>query len=1194
MDQFTIDFSCRWDAQGGEWLPPVFHAVFTEPLFNGTHGNNNNETGYFTPPSTGPCSPNPVAQGVSFNLAPVGSVYDGSPQILMTETSKLPGNGDIESGSCVAAINTSKITDKPTYTDVTSVNGLDMVTNQVDCSGQPSPISFQDSQLPTFVGGTEYTYVYGDSACVPSDWRLDATGGNSGYAMSTSTPGSGWSSPSGVDATKKLAGVNCPSTSLCVAVDASGNVATTTNPAGNPPTWSVVNIDGSNDITAVSCSGTSFCLAVDSVGNALVSTNPTGGASAWSKSTADGTNDITSVSCPSTSLCVIGDTKGNVVSWNGTSFTSYASNPITPNVNGTRVGLSAISCEPNSACIMADSNGDTYSWYGTTWTTIPSTTVGNIVDAISCATVTMCVAVDQSGNAAMWNGSTWTSPVSTLADEVDNGHLFSGVSCTSNTFCMAVDSHGNAFINNGSTWSAPVIADSNGGLASVSCTSASFCVAVDSSGYETTYTGTWTAPLKIDSSGGLTSVSCVNLSFCIAVDSNGYAFKWDGTNWYVWTTSGWVGISNTTQLKLTPPLQIDPNGWLTSVSCPTSSFCAAVDKSGNVIIYSGSSWSTPVAVDPSILSSISCTSSSMCVAVDLNGNVATSVSPAGGSSSWKVSGIDIVAMESVSCYVSSPNQYCVSVDHDGNAIYGSSTDSGSTWSWSSSNIDGTNQLTSVSCSGTGPFCIAVDGRRSEPITWPDYAYVARVQGGDLTQTNMWSYYYYGSNGAGTWSTTGVMPGIVGATWSNPAAIDTTNKGLSSVSCATSTFCVAVDSAGYETTYTGTWSTPSKIDTNGGLTSISCTSSTFCVAVDSAGYETTYTGTWSAPSKIDTNGGLTSVSCPSSGFCAAVDSSGHSVAWTGSSWNSPVDLDSNNWLESVSCPSSYYCIAVDASGNAITWNFTSVSSLKIDNKGNPTSISCATSNSCVVVDNWGYEMSWDGANWSSNPIYLDSASGLSSVTCPTSDMCVAVDKSGNEFTFGNGQWMSGPTAIDGTTQLTGVSCINTGFCQAIDSQGYALTASNVTIIQAGALIDGSVSGGNMPIEDGGGQLTVEAVAGGYRMVDGWDGALSTRIRYGSSPEGPFVLADAVMLPESTSSLNYLEGNSYPPAYGMAYVSSSDPGSYGIFPNFVHEVPALESGGDIVLGYDVNLTVGNDQGSGIINNFDPRFVALADNG
>ncbi len=21
MDQFTIDFGCRWDAQGGEWLP---------------------------------------------------------------------------------------------------------------------------------------------------------------------------------------------------------------------------------------------------------------------------------------------------------------------------------------------------------------------------------------------------------------------------------------------------------------------------------------------------------------------------------------------------------------------------------------------------------------------------------------------------------------------------------------------------------------------------------------------------------------------------------------------------------------------------------------------------------------------------------------------------------------------------------------------------------------------------------------------------------------------------------------------------------------------------------------------------------------------------------------------------------------------------------------------------------------------
>ena len=42
---------------------------------------------------------------------------------------------------------------------------------------------------------------------------------------------------------------------------------------------------------------------------------------------------------------------------------------------------------------------------------------------------------------------------------------------------------------------------------------------------------------------------------------------------------------------------IDASGSLTSVSCPTASFCAAVDYDGDVLTYNGSSWSSPESID---------------------------------------------------------------------------------------------------------------------------------------------------------------------------------------------------------------------------------------------------------------------------------------------------------------------------------------------------------------------------------------------------------------------------------------------------------------------------------------------------------------------------------------------------------------------------------------------------------------------
>jgi len=85
--------------------------------------------------------------------------------------------------------------------------------------------------------------------------------------------------------------------------------------------------------------------------------------------------------------------------------------------------------------------------------------------------------------------------------------------------------------------------------------------------------------------------------------------------------------------------------------------------------------------------------------------------------------------------------------------------------------------------------------------------------------------------------------------------------------------VAVDRTDHAVTYGGTsWARPVTIDANGGgLTSVSCPTATFCVAVGLKGSAFIYSaGTWSPRDNVDPGGPLEAVSCPSQTSCVAVD------------------------------------------------------------------------------------------------------------------------------------------------------------------------------------------------------------------------------------------------------------------------------------------------------------------------------------
>ena len=146
----------------------------------------------------------------------------------------------------------------------------------------------------------------------------------------------------------------------------------------------------------------------------------------------------------------------------------------------------------------------------------------------------------------------------------------------------------------------------------------------------------WSSPVKVftePSPGGygLQSLSCPSASFCVAVDDEKSAVMFEGSSW-----GSALNIEGV---------------FLKSVSCPSESFCAAVDLS-RAIVYTAGTWHTPGSIDTGLtggqLHSVSCSSESFCAAVDSGGKVVTY-----NGSSWDTPvEIDSHGLNAVSCTAS--------------------------------------------------------------------------------------------------------------------------------------------------------------------------------------------------------------------------------------------------------------------------------------------------------------------------------------------------------------------------------------------------------------------------------------------------------------------------------------------------------------------------------------------------------------
>jgi hypothetical protein len=526
----------------------------------------------------------------------------------------------------------------------------------------------------------------------------------------------GWSAPKLIDRsagpnTAGFNGLSCPSASLCVAVNGSGEVLTTTSPAV-VSSWQAVRLPA-RQLAAVSCPSVRLCVVVGGGHELFVSTRPTGPAAAWMTVELNRGSQITAVSCASPHLCV-------VVEQNGLAYSSTDPARGVPAWHRERVVhqglgdvLGHVSCPTVHLCVALDSGANAI-----LTTSDPQKPAGrwrkHIVgdsdfDAVSCPSARLCVVLGYSG--AVY---TSTTPATGRWHQTPGAAPGSGgsIACPSTNLCAVVRSTsfnrgpGSEFVSTDptggpKTWHRVHVP--HGSTSDLACPSLILCIAVTGQGLVLTtrdpVRGPW---LSYPGEGGaaLTGVTCPTISFCVAVDEVGDVLTSDDP---AGGATAW------------PQNRIDPHGF-TAISCPTTTLCTAIDSYGGVLTSTDpaggpSAWHRAQLGDYYLdeLLSVDCPSSSLCLVGTYGGKLFTSTDPTGGVGAWSEAEIEPSSaghyaprLDSVSC---ASTAACLVVDSEGGLLSSVNPTGGpSAWHRTAS---GFGSLTRASCPST-QLCLATD------------------------------------------------------------------------------------------------------------------------------------------------------------------------------------------------------------------------------------------------------------------------------------------------------------------------------------------------------------------------------------------------------------------------------------------------------------------------------------------------------
>jgi hypothetical protein len=562
---------------------------------------------------------------------------------------------------------------------------------------------------------------------------------------------------------------------------------------------------------------------------------------------------------------------------------------------------------------------------------------------------------------------------------------------------------------------------------------------------------------KIDSNG-LDAVSCVpGTTECVVSDSKGNA---------LYTTDASATAEATWKTWSGPP-KGEPSE---AVACPASSLCTLVagkaEGEGGKLYYAtslGGSW-TNVALTPADgIFAASCPSTSLCVDAQKSGRITYSTAPA--STSWTGLKIGSGTMYGVFCLSAS---FCATVNGSGD-LYVANTaahimeESG----WKLTDIDGSTALHGVACSSTSS-CVAVDSAGTVvnlTIESEGTATVSEKQ--DIDGTNELTALTCAASTCVTVDNQGNIFASTSAGTSWSEQYDVGNK-LTSVACASSSLCLAVDTAGNVTTFDPAVPPPSHqqpIDGPNSVNAVSCVpSSSDCVVSDSRGdayyatnVRTSANGTWTTWSGPSGQSPSQAVDCPTSTLCVLADGIAEEggggdmyyASSLGGSWNeafSPL-----YGVVAVSCGSSSLCVAGQSEGfihyttkpASMNWFAVSIGT------GTMNAVDCFSSSFCAVVDSTGHVRVANTAahikeasGWKSTDV--DGSTALHGVGCTSTTSCVAVDSAGDVLNLAiesSGAVTTSTQHIDGTNSFTALACTGSSTCAAVDNVGNVFVSNN---------------------------------------------------------------------------------------------------------------------------------------------------------
>ena len=320
--------------------------------------------------------------------------------------------------------------------------------------------------------------------------------------------------------------------------------------------------------------------------------------------------------------------------------------------------------------------------------------------------------------------------------------------------------------------------------------------------------------------------------------------------------------------------------------------------------------------------------------------------------------------------------------------------------------------------------------------------------------------------------------LFSVTPASATALGSDTSSATAVSCPTSTFCLAADSAGYLYTYTsGTWTQVDSLGVN--VTALSWDPSSFCMGGDENGNVFIFANSSISDVTNQPDGSpIIDVSCVSSSFCVVVTDNGNVYATTdeGSNWRIPGggDVPSGEPLDAVSCATTTLCAVTSTNGDVYVYNGAEWTEYANVSGDRLIAVSCPTSSFCAAADSAGDVFTYNGTSWdpsAQNPITAHTPTTL---TCPTASLCLLGDATGDVYADNGGTWAADPAnPIDASAEITDLSCPLATLCTVVDSQDNAFTflpqvvPSTLTISNAPSVVEvgGSFTPSVTTVSDG---------------------------------------------------------------------------------------------------------------------------------